>query len=84
MPRFFFDLLVGGSSNVDEEGTELENAQAARIEAACVLFDLAHDEPETMCGCGFAISVRNDCHQPILILELKTNFDPKSGTAGTQ
>lgn len=44
MPRYFFDIDDGTRKTRDEQGLELENAEAARRAAIAVLPDLAREE----------------------------------------
>jgi hypothetical protein len=43
MPRFFFDI-TDGATTIDDAGTDLPNAHAARDAAIKVLPDIARDE----------------------------------------
>jgi hypothetical protein len=43
MGRYFFDLLEDGNLTVDTEGTELEDGDAAALEAAQALAEYALD-----------------------------------------
>ncbi|MCS3447414.1 hypothetical protein AB7M49_000861 [Bradyrhizobium elkanii] len=43
MPRFYFDLYEGEAMALDEEGLELKSVEAAQVEAAKSLADMARD-----------------------------------------
>lgn len=43
MPRFYFDIRDGSRLCLDEEGLELPDLQAAKVEATHSLADLAND-----------------------------------------
>ena len=43
MTRYYFDIMEDGRLSVDTEGTELRDAEAARVEATLALAELARD-----------------------------------------
>lgn len=42
MTRYFFDVVEDGVFHPDSEGTELRDAEAARVEATQAMAELAH------------------------------------------
>ena len=69
MPRYHFDLCDNGELAPDEDGLHLPDLQAAQIEAARSLVDIAKhvvwDKVETALGRRMAIEVR-EANGPVL------------------
>lgn len=60
MPRYFFDIQDNGGIAADEVGLELADLQAAEIEAAQSLADLAKNMPSGADRRDIEIAVRTD------------------------
>jgi hypothetical protein len=59
MAQYFFDVIADGKLIPDEEGMNLPNIDAARLEATCSLADLARDIIRSKRPPALTISVRN-------------------------
>ena len=46
MPRYFFNMLAGEATS-DDEGAELADIEAARIEAMCFTGQMLRDDPRS-------------------------------------
>ena len=60
MPRYFFDIRENGDTAPDEVGLELSDLQAAEIEAAQSLADLARNVPRGAHRQDIEIAVRTN------------------------
>ena len=60
MPHYYFDICENGETATDEEGLELPNLQAAEIEAARSLGDMAKNMPPGLERHDIEIAVRNE------------------------
>ncbi|THD59292.1 hypothetical protein [Phenylobacterium sp.] len=70
MSRYYFHVQNGGLLK-DEEGTDLEHADAARIEAAKLLGQLVAERPEDIwLGDAFTITVKDDAGLTMFLLDL--------------
>ena len=58
MPRYYFDIVDGDRRFVDEEGTELEDADDARDEALETLGQIAKDKLPENDRRDFVLTVR--------------------------
>jgi hypothetical protein len=72
MPVFFFDLHLGQRQFLDEEGTELPSAMAARDEALATVRDLLKPSQSTVPGrwLGWSLRVRDDLGTSLLRLPI--------------
>jgi hypothetical protein len=70
MGRYFFDLLEDGSLTVDTEGTELEDADAAAVEAAQALAEYALDVLPAAQVKRLAMTVRDESGERHFELDL--------------
>lgn len=66
MPRFFFDTYDGDRFIPDELGLELDDIEAAKIEAERALPDMAWDELPDGNQRTFIVSVRDEAGQVVL------------------
>jgi hypothetical protein len=77
MPRYFFDLHDGAEVNIDAEGTELSDMQAARDEATETLLSIAKDElPPKGKARELSIRVRSDEEGHLLTISLGYSEEP--------
>ena len=60
MPHYFFDIQENGETAADEVGMELADLQAAEIEAAQSLADVAKNIPPGLDRHDIEIAVRTD------------------------
>ncbi len=60
MPRYFFDIRDGTGLYPDEEGLDLEDERAARIEAAHALAGIARDAAKEEGRANVSIEVRTE------------------------
>lgn len=65
MARFFFDSVKNGRSFSDDEGSELADAEAARLAALEFLPELLQHRPPLRDGSTYEVSVRNDAGRSI-------------------
>ncbi|WP_456734468.1 DUF6894 family protein [Bradyrhizobium sp. USDA 3364] len=75
MTRYFFDIRDSTGLYPDEEGTELLDDKAARVEAAQTLAEIARDTAAQTGGYPIAIEVRSDAgplfHAAFIVHEVK-------------
>jgi hypothetical protein len=69
--RYFFDIQDGDRKVIDMDGNELGDLQAAEIEAAQTIAEIAKDAIPGTSGKFIAISVRDDKG---VCLSLELNF----------
>ena len=75
MPRYFFDIH-NHERYVDEEGTELANANDARQQAVIFAGDYLREHPTLVCGGSrFRVTVRDE-RGTILLDVMVTARDP--------
>ena len=60
MPRYFFDIRDDGDVYPDEEGLDLADLRAAKVEAANTLAGIARDAGHSGGDNDVAIEVRSD------------------------
>lgn len=60
MPRYFFDIRHDGDLYPDEEGLDLADLRAAKVEAANTLAGIARDTSHSGGDHDVAIEVRTD------------------------
>jgi hypothetical protein len=60
MPRYYFDLVDDGQLHVDTEGTDLDDTEAARIEATHALAEFARDALPGVLSKHLTMRVRDD------------------------
>lgn len=64
MSRYYFDMREANAIAPDEEGLELPSIEAAQVEAAQALADMARDTVPSLCsnsaGRQISIEVRDD------------------------
>ena len=79
MPRYHFHSEDGHRLN-DEEGTELPNVDAARIEAVRVMAELLRERPEMFWRheC-FRMTVTDDDDLTLFVLDLSVVTAPAAG-----
>ncbi|MBL0408263.1 hypothetical protein JKG68_30750 [Microvirga aerilata] len=70
MPRFFFDTYDGDSLVTDDEGLELGDLEAAKIEAQTTLPHMARDKLPDADQRVFMVSVRDEAGQVVMRLAL--------------
>ena len=58
MTRYFFDIRVHTGTDPDDEGLELRDVRAAKVEAAHALADIARDAVQSDNGHDVTIDVR--------------------------
>jgi hypothetical protein len=80
VPRFFFDTYDGDRLVPDDEGLELENLEAAKIEAQTTLPHMARDGLPDGDERVFIISVRDEAGQVVLraALSLAVEYPSKA------
>ena len=66
MPRYYFDVYDGERSLVDEDGMELEDVDASKVEVRQVLADFARDVVRKGSHQSFAVNVRDEAGQIVL------------------
>ena len=72
MTVFYFDIQVGeGPLSADEEGSNLSDVDAARIEAAVILCDVARAQKELGQMANMTVTVRDDLGE---VLQAKLDF----------
>jgi hypothetical protein len=77
MTRYFFDVRQGDCFNPDAEGQEIPTSDAAWMEAARSLAELARETiPRHSGGHRIAIEVRNDSG-PVLAVRFAFATEPK-------
>jgi hypothetical protein len=70
MPRYFFDVDDGASFSRDKQGLELGSTDEAQHEAVKALPGIARDALPDGTRREFAVLVRDENEQPILIAKL--------------
>jgi hypothetical protein len=73
MGRYFFDLLEDGNITVDTEGTELDDADAAALEAAQAIAEYALDALPAAQVKRLGMTVRDESGERRFELELLFN-----------
>jgi len=66
MPRFFFDTYDGEQYIPDENGLDLEDVEAAKLEAQKALPDMAEDALPNGNHRSFVVNVRDEAGQIVL------------------
>ena len=66
MPRYYFDVYDGERSLTDENGMELEDVDASKVEVRQVLADFARDVVRKGSHQSFAVNVRDEVGQILL------------------
>jgi hypothetical protein len=70
MPRYFFDL-ANHNNDVDDTGSELSHAAAARIEAVVFAGQYLSNNPEAVWdGSQFSVRVRNESDELLFIVDV--------------
>jgi hypothetical protein len=76
MARYFFDWRDNETFEADDEGTELPDLEAVKVEASRSLLERAHDILPGLDRHWLSIEVRDHTGKPllsiILILEMRT------------
>ncbi|MDR6820809.1 hypothetical protein J2X76_006009 [Neorhizobium sp. 2083] len=70
MPRFYFDVTSGGSTERDDVGLDLPSADAVRSYTAKVVAEIAREELADETTATFTVSVRDDTNFVIFSGEL--------------
>jgi hypothetical protein len=70
MPRYFFDTYDGESFISDENGLELANIDAAKLEAQRALPDMARDALPNGNFRSFVVNIRDETGQAVIRLAL--------------
>jgi hypothetical protein len=70
MPRFFFDIYDGDLFMSDETGQELDDLEAAKVEAQKALPEMAKDNLPDSDQRAFIVSVRDGAGQVVLRIAL--------------
>jgi hypothetical protein len=70
VPRFFFDTFDGDRLVPDEEGLELEDLEAAKLEAQTTLPHIAKDKLTDSNKRVFMVSVRDESEQVVMWVAL--------------
>lgn len=70
MPRFFFDTYDGDLFTPDETGQELDDLEAAKVEAQKALPEMAKDNLPDGDQRAFIVSVRDEAGQVVLRIAL--------------
>lgn len=79
MPRYFFDVLLDDRFCADEEGTVLDDEEAAKFEATQAMAEVARDSLRGADSKGLKMTVRNDAGVHLFELELHFSlFDMRS------
>jgi hypothetical protein len=71
MTRYYFDVVEDGRTSVDTEGTELPDANAARVEATLALAEIARDALPGTRRKEITMTVRDQYGGPRFTLELR-------------
>ena len=75
MPRYFFDI-DNHERYVDDEGTELESEDDARVQAVIFAGDYLRENPDLVCnGQHMSVAVRDQTDTILLRVTVATN-DP--------
>jgi len=69
VPLYFFDVVEDDRHMVDDEGTELDNQEAARLEAIQAMAELANDRLPGLSRKHAKMIVRDDAERHIFELE---------------
>ena len=75
MPRFFFDIHNGEECPLDDEGTELPNLAAARMEATATLVSLAGQYVRSADAFHLTAAVRDEVGQKLIEAKLSLRAD---------
>lgn len=70
MPRYFFDVLLDDRFCADEEGTVLEDEEAAELEATQAMAEVARDSLPGAESKSLKMTVRDDAGVHLFELEL--------------
>jgi hypothetical protein len=70
MPRYFFDTYDGESFISDENGLELADIDAAKLEAQRALPDMARDSLPNGNFRSFVVNIRDETGQAVIRLAL--------------
>lgn len=70
MPRFFFDTFDGEEYVPDENGLDLQDVEAAKLEAQKALPDMARDALPNENFRSFVVNIRNEAGQTVMRLAL--------------
>ena len=77
MPRYFFDFENGTNAYPDDEGSELPDNEAARVEGATTIAEMAKSFlPVSSPQKNIALRVRNESGQPVLQMSLTFAIQP--------
>jgi len=70
MPHYYFDVHLGPNFLPDEHGFELDNLDAAEVEASNTALELARHQLLNDHIHEVRVKVKNDDHQEMLIVEV--------------
>jgi hypothetical protein len=84
MPRYFFHAEDGRVFH-DDEGTELPNDAAARIEAVKIAGQLIEEDPALILDtCSMRLTVSNEDTLTVFLIDASAVKPPALGTSGGQ
>ena len=66
MPRYYFDIYDGEQSLADEDGMEVDDVEASKVEVRQVLANLARDIVRKGNHQSFSVNVRDEAGQIVL------------------
>ena len=78
MPRFYFDLSLGGFTNRDEVGHEIDSLDVAEIEARRSAGELTRDrllEVQSAPSEALRVEVKDEHRQPVLTVTVSIQVD---------
>jgi hypothetical protein len=78
MPRFYFDLCLGGFTNRDEVGHEIDSLDVAEIEAKRSAGELTRDrllQLQSAISENIRIEVKDEHRQPVLTVTVSIQVE---------
>jgi hypothetical protein len=78
MPRFYFDLSMGASTNRDEVGSEVDNLHMAEIDARRTVGELARDRLLLWQGAtseDVRVEVKDEQRQPVFTVTVSIQVE---------